>query len=171
MSFTPATDGIDHVNVYSRGRTEAGKLLSNFAATPFTLHGVRFASVEGFYQSVLYDADADRAAIAATSGREAKAFGKRSGKRPGDPVRTWDGRVMPFGGEEFQAEVAQAIREKVGQNPEVRAALLATGNLPLTHYYVMWGRPVVPRGETGLLTNLLTSLREAWKQKASGQID
>jgi hypothetical protein len=34
-------------------RNELG-LLSNFAATPFTLRGVRYASLEGFWQMMLY---------------------------------------------------------------------------------------------------------------------
>ena len=34
-------------------RHELG-ILSNFAATPFTLHGKRYASVEGFWQMMLY---------------------------------------------------------------------------------------------------------------------
>src|SRR5437667_5550316 len=34
-------------------RNELG-ILSNFAATPFTLRGVRYASVEGFWQMMLY---------------------------------------------------------------------------------------------------------------------
>src|SRR6266704_3032341 len=29
-------------------------ILSNFASTPFTLHGARYASVEGFWQMMLY---------------------------------------------------------------------------------------------------------------------
>lgn len=35
MNFKPEMDGIDHINVYSKGKTELGKLLSNFARTPF----------------------------------------------------------------------------------------------------------------------------------------
>jgi hypothetical protein len=34
-------------------RNELG-ILSNFAPTPFTLHGKRYASVEGFWQMMLY---------------------------------------------------------------------------------------------------------------------
>src|SRR5882762_9485151 len=34
-------------------RNELG-ILSNFAATPFTLHGKRYASVEGFWQMMLF---------------------------------------------------------------------------------------------------------------------
>jgi predicted NAD-dependent protein-ADP-ribosyltransferase YbiA (DUF1768 family) len=158
--FTPATDGVDHVNVYSRGKTEAGRLLSNFAHTPFTLHGVRFASVEGFYMSMLQDGEAEWAHVASLFGREAKKWGKKSGKRPGDLVRTWDGRQVPLEGDEFEQEVALALRAKAAQNLEVRAALRATGELPLTHDYVMWGRPIAPRGDRGTLANCLTALRE-----------
>ena len=38
-------------------RNELG-ILSNFAATPFTLRGVRYASVEGFWQMMKYPEDA-----------------------------------------------------------------------------------------------------------------
>ena len=158
-AFGPATDGIDHVNVYSRARTAAGRLLSNFARTPFVLDGVRFESVEGFYHSMLVEEDALRLEIAALWGREAKAWGKKAGKRPGDPVWTWDGRVVPFDGKEFMHEFARALRAKCEQNADVRQALLSTGTLPLTHYYVMFGRPVHPRGETGFFVACLTALR------------
>ncbi len=162
--YGPATDGIDHVNVYSRGRTPEGRLLSNFAPTPFTLHGVTFASVEGFYQSMRFDDDPTRRRVAGTAGGEAKAWGNRSGKRPGDPVRAWDGRVVAFKGDEFYAQVGDGIRARVAQNPAVAAALVATENLPLTHYYVRGRRVIVPRGKDVLcdcLTELRAELRDA----------
>src|SRR5262249_21174206 len=141
-AYGPATDGVDHFNVYSRARTRGGRLLSNFALTPFTLYGVRFASVEGFYQSMLFDDDATRALLAGLHGAEAKRWQKKSVKKPGDPVRIWDGRVIAYDGPEFDEEAFRAVRAKALQNEEVADALLATGALPLTHYYVMWGRPV-----------------------------
>jgi hypothetical protein len=39
-------------------RNELG-ILSNFAATPFTFRGARYASVEGFWQMMLYPEGAD----------------------------------------------------------------------------------------------------------------
>src|ERR1043165_4099087 len=39
-------------------RHELG-LLSNFAATPFTFHGQRYASLEGFWQMMLYPESSD----------------------------------------------------------------------------------------------------------------
>ena len=31
----PKLDGIEHINIYSKGKTELGRLLTNFAQTPF----------------------------------------------------------------------------------------------------------------------------------------
>src|ERR1035438_6447561 len=45
-------------------RNELG-ILSNFAATPFTLRGRRYASVEGFWQMMLYPEGPDDARAAA----------------------------------------------------------------------------------------------------------
>jgi hypothetical protein len=68
-------------------RNELG-ILSNFAATPFTLRGSRYASVEGFWQMMLYPEGADdpraravlkwphtRAEVAQMTAFEAKAAG------------------------------------------------------------------------------------------------
>jgi len=43
-------DGVTHINIYSKGKTKLGRLLTNFAHTPFT-HAEygQFASVEGFW--------------------------------------------------------------------------------------------------------------------------
>ena len=50
MIINPDNDGIDHINTYSKGKTELGKLLTNFAHTPFVhpKYG-EFQSVEGFW--------------------------------------------------------------------------------------------------------------------------
>jgi predicted NAD-dependent protein-ADP-ribosyltransferase YbiA (DUF1768 family) len=165
--FGPATDGMDHVNVYSRARTTAGRLLSNFARTPFVLDGVHFESAEGFYHSMLVEDPALRLQIANQWGREAKSWGKKLGKRAGDPLRTWDGRIIALDSEEFMAEFARAIRAKFEQHDEARQALLSSVALPLTHYYVMFGRPVQPRGEGGFLVRCLTALRREFAEPAA----
>ena len=41
------------LNVWSRSEEEIGRLMSNFAHTPFTLDGVEYASVESFYACLL----------------------------------------------------------------------------------------------------------------------
>jgi predicted NAD-dependent protein-ADP-ribosyltransferase YbiA (DUF1768 family) len=131
--LSPRTDGIDHLNIYSRGRTTEGRLLSNFAETPFVLDGVRFASVEAWYQAPRFDHEAMRRKVAGMSGASCKKLGDTQGKKAGAPVRLFDGRVVPYDGADYRAAFGQAIRAKVAQNPDVRNALLATESLPLTH--------------------------------------
>ena len=45
--FLPDNDGIDHINVFSRCKTKLGRILSNFAYTPFVYEGINYKSVEG----------------------------------------------------------------------------------------------------------------------------
>lgn len=47
--INPSTDGITHINIYSRGRTTVGRFLSNFEETNTpTPHG-KFLTLEGYY--------------------------------------------------------------------------------------------------------------------------
>ena len=131
-------------------RHELG-LLSNFAATPFVYHGQRYASLEGFWQMMKYPEDAadpratfpgltwkfTRADVAQMAGHEAKAAGdlaSQNMKAMGINWVTFEGRRMtywtPETGEHY-ALIVEATREKVRQNPAVRDALLATGDLVL----------------------------------------
>jgi ankyrin repeat protein/predicted NAD-dependent protein-ADP-ribosyltransferase YbiA (DUF1768 family) len=131
-------------------RNELG-LLSNFAATPFTFHGKRYASLEGFWQSLLYPEGADdprarhpglkweftRDEVAQMVGFEAKHAGdlaKANMNKMGINWVTFEGRRMEYRpkepGEHYRL-IVEATKEKVRQNPEVQKVLLATGNLAL----------------------------------------
>jgi ankyrin repeat protein len=131
-------------------RNELG-LLSNFAATPFTFHGKRYASLEGFWQSMLYPEGEDdprakhpglkweftRDEVAQMVAFEAKHAGdlaKANMKKMGIDWVTFEGRRMEYRpkepGEHYQL-IVDATKEKVRQNPEVQKVLLATGNLRL----------------------------------------
>ncbi len=50
MTFISEEDGITHINIYSKGKTELGRLMSNFALSPFSVpqHG-EFKSIEGYW--------------------------------------------------------------------------------------------------------------------------
>ncbi|EEE9654043.1 hypothetical protein DFV33_04735 [Salmonella enterica subsp. enterica serovar Bareilly] len=52
VDITPSTDGLNHFNIYSQGRTEIGRMASNFYARPgeyfVTPHGP-FRTLEGYY--------------------------------------------------------------------------------------------------------------------------
>src|SRR6478609_5257577 len=102
-------------------RNELG-LLSNFAPTPFTFRGQRYASLEGFGQMIAF---------------EAKRAGDLAEKNLMQLGITWvsfEGKHMEYRpakpGEHHRLIVA-AMREKVRQNPDVEKVLLATGDLIL----------------------------------------
>lgn len=136
-------------------RNELG-LLSNFAPTPFTFHGKRYASLEGFWQMMKYPEDArdpratfpgvkwayTREQVAQLTSFAAKHAGDLADTNMAKMGITWvsfEGKRMEYRpahpGKHYQLIVA-ATREKVRQNPEVRRVLLATGNLILKpdHY-------------------------------------
>ncbi len=131
-------------------RHELG-LLSNFAATPFTFRGRRYASLEGFWQMMLYpegpgDPRASfpgvawaftRDSVARMTAFEAKSAGALAERN----MRTMDIGWASFEGRRFAYRSARpgrhyrlivaAMHEKLRQNPAVRDALLATGDLVL----------------------------------------
>jgi len=132
-------------------RNELG-ILSNFAATPFELYGKRYASVEGFWQMMLYpemgpeDFRARQSAVqykltreqvAQMTGFEAKSAGtlaEENMKTLGIDWCSFEGKKFPYRsatpGEHYRLIVA-AMRAKLEQNPDVKRILLATGDLIL----------------------------------------
>lgn len=128
--YLPDVDGTTHVNVYSRGKTQAGRLASNFAHTPFyhPTHG-RFASIEGLWYW-LTSTHRDRDQLRELHGAAAKSLGRQlqSG--------CW---VV-----DHRAQVTAGLSAKAVSHPEIGDALKAVG-LPLTHYYVCVDGRLVPR--------------------------
>jgi len=131
-------------------RNELG-ILSNFAATPFTLRGVRYASLEGFWQMMLYPEGSNdpralgssvtwphtRAEVAQMTAFEAKAageIGEDNMRKLGIDWVTFEGQRMPYRsmakGEHYSL-IVKAMRAKLAQNAKVRQVLLSTGDLIL----------------------------------------
>jgi predicted NAD-dependent protein-ADP-ribosyltransferase YbiA (DUF1768 family) len=131
-------------------RNELG-LLSNFAATPFTFRGKRYASIEAFWQMMKYPEGPEdprvafaglhwafsREQVKQLSGFEAKRAGTLAEENLRKMGITWvsfEGRRFEYRpaapGEHYRL-IVEATREKVRQNPEVRRILLATGDLVL----------------------------------------
>ena len=136
-------------------RNELG-ILSNFAATQFTLHGKRYASVEGFWQMMLYpEGPADPRAtfpgvtwkhtreavgqMTAFTAKDAGALGEENMKKMKIDWVTFEGRRFKYWsmqkGEHYSL-IVSAMRAKLDQNPKVRETLLSTGTLTLRpdHY-------------------------------------
>lgn len=131
-------------------RSELG-LLSNFSATPFTLHGRRYASLEGFWQMMLYPEGEDdpRARFPGLQWRHTRddvshlsAFdAKRAGELAEENMIRMGIKWVSFEGERFEYRptisgrhyqlIVEAMWAKVRQNAEVERVLLATGDLVL----------------------------------------
>ena len=131
-------------------RNELG-LLSNFAPTPFTFHGQRYASLEGFWQMMKYAENTNdsratfpnltwpytREQVSQLTSFDAKHAGdvaEANMKTMGIDWVTFEGRQMEYhaaGESDFYKLIVAATREKVRQNPDVQKVLLATGDLIL----------------------------------------
>jgi predicted NAD-dependent protein-ADP-ribosyltransferase YbiA (DUF1768 family) len=131
-------------------RNELG-LLSNFAATPFTFRGERYASLEGFWQSMKYPEgpgdpratlpgakwEHSRDEVANLVAFEAKEAGDRADAimaATGVDWVTFEGERIRYraDGQSRHYEIIEAVtRAKVNQNPAVKTVLLATGDLIL----------------------------------------
>jgi predicted NAD-dependent protein-ADP-ribosyltransferase YbiA (DUF1768 family) len=131
-------------------RNELG-ILSNFAPTPFEFGGERYASLEGFWQMMLYPAYSKdprvkfpgvewkytREQVAQMTGFEAKAAGtlaEENMKKMGIDWASYHGIRFQYRSaapaDHYQL-ILGATRAKVEQNAEVKRVLLATGDLVL----------------------------------------
>jgi hypothetical protein len=131
-------------------RNELG-LLSNFAATPFTYHDKKYASLEGFWQMMKYPEGPDdpRAKFEGLQWKHTRdqvaqmtAFdAKRAGDLANANMKTMKIDWVTFEGKQIDYHPAEpgehlriikeATRAKVDQNPDVKKVLLATGDLVL----------------------------------------
>jgi predicted NAD-dependent protein-ADP-ribosyltransferase YbiA (DUF1768 family) len=150
------------LNVYSRSDEEIGRLLSNFAHTPFTLDGVTYASVEGFYVALKFLDEDKRARMAALYGPVVKNMGKKS-----KLVTTrYQGEWFDLGSKTHHALVKRAIRAKLEAHPEIARASVSTLPRPIVHET---GRPdpVGARFPAAVFCRMLTELREELAGKAA----
>jgi predicted NAD-dependent protein-ADP-ribosyltransferase YbiA (DUF1768 family) len=123
-------------------RNELG-ILSNFAATPFVFRGQRYASVEGFWQMMLYPEGPNdpRAHAAGITWPHTPFEAKDAGTAAEENMRkmeigwvTFEGKRMEYRsktkGDHYRLIVG-AMRAKLEQNPKVREILLKTRDLAL----------------------------------------
>lgn len=121
-------DGVDHINVYSQGNTELGRLLSNFAHTPFRIPLLgEFESVEGLWYWYLTGEEKCRHLI----GYKAKEFGQK--------------QTLLYPEIEFPPRLLKIVyKAKLKYNPHIKEMLLKN-TLPFKHYYVYNDKIVTPK--------------------------
>jgi predicted NAD-dependent protein-ADP-ribosyltransferase YbiA (DUF1768 family) len=159
-------------------RNELG-LLSNFAPTPFTFHGQRYASLEGFWQMMKYPENEQdpratypglhwaftREQVAQLTSFDAKHAGDLANTNMAKMGIDWvsfEGQRMEYRpatpGAHYRL-IVEATREKVRQNPEVRKILLATGNLILKPDHQQGPNPPAAWRYYDILMQIRTELR------------
>ena len=109
------------INVYSKSDSKLGRLLSNFAHTPFVGGGRTFASVEAWWY--WYTTGKKHGELCGLYGFAAKAAGRKY---------TQVAAVTP-------AVLKQVYLLKLAAHPDIREMLLASGDEPFDHFYVYDG--------------------------------
>ncbi len=131
-------------------RTELG-IFSNFAATPFELDGIKYKSLEGFWQMMKYPENKEdprytaegvtwkftRKQVAQMTAFEAKNAGKLASKNMKIMDINWvsyKGKRMDYRTQEkgdHYKLIIRAMKEKLAQNTRVKDLLFQTGDLIL----------------------------------------
>lgn len=120
QDYNPEKDGVDHINIYSKGKTELGKWLSNFAYSPILIpQHADFKSIEGYW----YWLSTGEESLRELTGHKAKIIGKRS------PIK------FKMTDKEFNDYIRKALDIKLKSNQE-KLKLFTDSTLPFKHYYV-----------------------------------
>lgn len=148
--INPKNDGIDHINIYSKGSTALGRFLSNFADCHIKTEDGYFRTIEGYW----YWLSTKHEPLRDFVGWQAKQVGRKlRGK-------DWDGSP------EFQDKISKAIIIKILQDEWAKEQLVKTVQLPLYHYYMYNDQIVMPKDGLWIL-ELIDWLRQ---EIAKGQL-
>jgi len=149
------------INVTSRHAERGIRLISNFANTPFEFHGLRYESIEGFWQGLRAGTAEQRQRIAALSGAAAKQAGAAI-----DPpeVLDFEGRRIRWASPEHWDLMRQACRAKFSQCDDARQALLATAPRPLEHRVRFDSRSIPGVVMAGIWMGLRTEYQILWRR-------
>jgi len=139
--YNPDEDGITHINVYSKGKTELGRFLSNFSYFPIKTEDGCFDSVEGYWYWLSCKDDNLRK----MSGYQAKDYGRKHGGKD------W------LSDDNFKRKITSAIEIKIKSNQYMYDKIKKC-NLPFTHYYV-YGSKLVNVPEAKWILDCINNLR------------
>ncbi|MEK2647475.1 hypothetical protein [Bdellovibrio sp. BCCA] len=123
IDLYPKFDGVNHINVYSKGSTELGRFLSNFERTEINLPEGRFQSLEGYWYYLNCPDSEGREVLRGLYGYDAKRIGREL------RATDWNNDAS------FKAKIKSAMYVKVCSNPLFYKKLCEC-KLPLKHYYL-----------------------------------
>lgn len=141
LDLDPKEDGITHINIYSKSKTELGRFLSNFYPVKIDTEDEEFASIEGYWYWLSSKDDTLRT----LSEYEAKKYGQSI------DAEDW------LDSETFRGKIKKAIVSKIWSNPKY-VEMLKAADLPFVHYYIFKGKVVlVPK--TDWIVDFIHELR------------
>ena len=127
--YDPTLDGINHINIYSKGNTLLGRFLTNFSRSPFSCEDGDFESIEGYWYWLGSSKDEKAEPLRKLVGFEAKKIGRELG------CPDW------VEGDEFERKIIKAIRNKIISNKSM-CEEFKRSELPFVHYYNYGGKVV-----------------------------
>lgn len=133
--ISPKTDGIDHINIYSRGKTKLGKYLSNFYEDNFVCDDGKFKTIEGYWFWLQCDNKNLVETLRTTSGFTSKILGTKYRTRHWSEIS------------DFKSKIILAMENKVAQNIYIANEMIKS-TLPFTHYYYITDDEMLYLGET-----------------------
>jgi predicted NAD-dependent protein-ADP-ribosyltransferase YbiA (DUF1768 family) len=125
----PNQDGITHINIYSQGKTDLGKMLSNFYKCLIITRDGKFNSVEGYWYWLGIEECEEKEVLRTLSGYQAKKIGNELKKKYQQRVDS-----------EFEDKIIRAIWAKVKTKVHMFKSEIVT--LPFEHYYNYGGKVV-----------------------------
>ena len=135
----PDNDGVDHINVYSRGKTELGRTLSNFSHTPIQHpKDGYFASIEAYWYWLaigdLHNSPKYQH-LRSLHGFKCKEEGRKALQEWAE-LNDHQAPEVP----DFECRIKKALLCKIQQTPGL-VERLKESTLPLIHYYYWGERP------------------------------
>lgn len=178
LDINPTLDGVNHINIYSHGKTEAGRMASNFYSDgqPFITPDGGFFSLEGYYHwlrirdwllsekpgSSMDDLERENRELRGlrrANGSEAIADGRKLKREYYGGTGYVAGEMSPEARRDFQCAIAGKLhRLQVGTASlgNYLSSIVYHG-VPLTHYYVYDSKMNTPKFSE-FLPNLIREL-------------
>jgi predicted NAD-dependent protein-ADP-ribosyltransferase YbiA (DUF1768 family) len=124
--INPEHDGIYHINIYSRGKTEFGRMLSNFYKFPIITTDGNFESVEGYWYWLNIEDCPEKEELRTLYGFYAKRRGLEILQYKNC---RWDS--------DFEVKIKKAIWYKFERNTHLLKKEYFS--MPLEHYFISGG--------------------------------
>jgi hypothetical protein len=143
----PTQDGISHINIYSQGKTELGRMLSNFYHFKSITKDGDFQSVEGYWYWLGIEDCEEKEILKKLYGYNAKKIGNELKSK-------FNKRVD----DDFENKILGAIWYKVKRNKTMFTDDIK--ELPFEHYYNFSGKIVNVKNKYLWMINGIDKMRK-----------